>query len=73
MKFPFVRDSRPVTATLPAPVIVLPSASAALRVKVPAVTSTLLPVFRALMAEEEVLEALIALLPSPVPRAPLPL
>jgi hypothetical protein len=61
-----------VTATLPAPLIVLPSASAALRVKVPAVTSTLLPLPRELMAELVEEEALTALLPSPIPWAPLP-
>jgi hypothetical protein len=66
-------DEISVTATLPAPLIVKPFACAALRVKVPAVTSTLLPLLRELMAEPEEAEALDALLPSPVPCPPVPL
>ena len=66
-------DEIAVTATLPAPLIVKPFACAALRVKVPAVTSTLLPLLRELMAELEDADALAALLPSPIPCAPVPL
>ena len=73
LKSAFRVDEIAVTATFPAPLIVKPFACAELRVKVPAFTSTLLPLLRELMSELEDADALAAVLPLPVPCAPVPL